>query len=295
MDSAERIGFIGIGLLGGALARRAFSAGYKVLGFDLDDARCAELKTAGGGAAQSAGEVARLCDRIFLVLPHDGVTREVFAEIAPSFRAETVILDATTGDPAAAIDLAARAHARGAEYLEATVSGSSEQVRRGEALFMAGGSEEAYNDCRELLDALAGKSIYAGPCGSGAKMKLVTNLVLGLNRGALAEGLAFAAALGLEPESTLAILKSSAAYSRMMDTKGEKMIRGDFAPQARLSQHLKDVNLMLDSARRAGQKLPLTEAHRELLELAERLGLGGSDNSAILRAIESLRTGADPQ
>ena len=116
-------------------------------------------------------------------------------------------------------------------------------------------------------------------------MKLVTNLVLGLNRAALAEGISFAHQLGLDLNQALYLLRESMADSRIMDTKGEKMLSGDFSPQARLSQHLKDVRLMLQSAHEANGSLPLTETHRVLLERAVEMGFGDLDNSAIVRAI----------
>ncbi len=117
-------------------------------------------------------------------------------------------------------------------------------------------------------------------------MKLVTNLVLGLNRAALAEGLAFAEATGVDPRAALEVLRGSAAYSRQMDAKGEKMLAGEYAPVARLSQHLKDVQLMLASAAASGLELPLSRTHRELLERAESAGWGNLDNSAIRRVWE---------
>ena len=240
-----------------------------------------------GRVLASAREVARACRRILLVLPNDGVTREVMQEIAPVLTPGTILLDAATGDPDVAMALGRSLAERGVTYLGTTVSGSSVQARAGEALLMVGGPKEAFDQSEELFRVLAGQTIHTGPCGSAAQMKLLTNLVLGLNRAALAEGLVLAATLGLDAARTLEVMQASAAYSRIMGTKGEKMIRGDFEPQARLSQHLKDVRLMLSAAARAGQRLPLSEAHRELLELAERLDLGALDNSAILRAIES--------
>ena len=127
--------------------------------------------------------------------------------------------------------------------------------------------------------------MHVGPSGAGARLKLVTNLVLGLNRAALAEGLAFAEAMRLDPRQTLAVLQASAAYSRIMDTKGEKMIGGDFRPVARLSQHLKDVRLMRRAAAEEALPLPLTETHCELLERAEAHGWGELDNSAIIKVL----------
>lgn len=117
-------------------------------------------------------------------------------------------------------------------------------------------------------------------------MKLVVNLVLGLNRAVLAEGLAFAKAQGLDPAFTLEVLRSGAAYSRAMDTKGDKMVREDFTPQARLAQHLKDVRLILAAGHECRAKLPLSGVHEQLLNALAAAGCGDLDNSAIIRAFE---------
>jgi 3-hydroxyisobutyrate dehydrogenase-like beta-hydroxyacid dehydrogenase len=126
-------------------------------------------------------------------------------------------------------------------------------------------------------------------------MKLVTNLVLGLNRAVLAEGLVFAEATGLSREEALKVLLNSPAYSRTMDAKGPKMVQGDFTPEARLAQHIKDVRLILAEAERGGASLPLSAVHLDLLEAAEAAGLGDLDNSAVIRAIENqnIRTSAE--
>ena len=127
---------------------------------------------------------------------------------------------------------------------------------------------------------------HVGACGTAAKMKLVTNLVLGLNRAALAEGLVFAQLIGISADASLDVLKGSVAYSRTMDTKGRKMIDQEFRAQAKLSQHLKDVRLMLDAAFNAGRSLPLIQTHARLLGAAEAAGFGELDNSAIIKTYD---------
>lgn len=280
------LGFIGLGLLGSALAERAVQHGFAVLGFDADPAQCDALQQLGGETAATSRTVFQRCRRVILVLPHDGISRAVLTSQAKVLTSDHIVIDCTTGDVEGAAALGAGMTAQGVGYLDATVSGSSDQARRGEALFMVGGSDGAFAKCRDVFDALARQTIHVGPCGAGAKMKLVTNLVLGLNRAALAEGLVLASTFGLDPQLTLEVLQASAAYSKAMDAKGAKMISGDFAPQARLSQHLKDVQLMLAAAARTGRTLPLSETHRKLLEFAESLGLGDVDNSAVIRAVE---------
>jgi 3-hydroxyisobutyrate dehydrogenase-like beta-hydroxyacid dehydrogenase len=155
-------------------------------------------------------------------------------------------------------------------------------MRRGEVLVVAGGPEDAYQECQDLFTAFARRSWRVGDCGAGLKMKLTTNLVLGLHRAVLAEGLAFAEAMGLDPELALTVLGESSSYSRVMDLKGRKMLDREFNPQARLSQHLKDVRLILAAGAETGARLPLSEEHRRLLEQAETAGLGTLDNSAIV-------------
>jgi 3-hydroxyisobutyrate dehydrogenase-like beta-hydroxyacid dehydrogenase len=132
--------------------------------------------------------------------------------------------------------------------------------------------------------------LYAGPAGSAAKLKLATNLVLGLNRAALIEGLAFAGALGLDPALTLQALREGLAYSRIMDSKGPKLLAGDFTPQARLGQHAKDVALMLAAASDAGLKLPLSHTHWQLLRAAMDAGWGDLDNSALALVYDAARS-----
>jgi 3-hydroxyisobutyrate dehydrogenase-like beta-hydroxyacid dehydrogenase len=281
------VGMVGLGLLGAALAERFLRSGLSVIGYDVNPDRRELFTTLGGRCAGSAVEVARACGRVVLSLPTSAVVEAVLDEAAPAWRAGLVVVDTTTGDPERTAALGARLAGHGVGYLDATVAGSSEQVRAGDVVVMVGGERALCDDCRDLFACFAKEWFYHGPWGSGARMKLVVNLVLGLNRAVLAEGLAFARACGLDPAEALRVLKAGAAYSRAMDVKGPKMIAGDFHPQAKLSQHLKDVGLILAEAERVGADVPLSELHRQLLERLVAAGLGDADNAAIIRAFES--------
>jgi 3-hydroxyisobutyrate dehydrogenase-like beta-hydroxyacid dehydrogenase len=279
-----------------ALAERLRSGGLDIWGHDIDPARNELLGRVGGKPASSAADVASACGRILLSLPDSDVVEAVLADMGPTLVAGRIVIDTSTGDPERAVATGRRLAERGVCYLDATISGSSQQVREGQAVVLAGGPAAAFDRCRDLFRLFARRWFHLGPCGSGSQMKLVSNLVLGLNRAALAEGLWLGKVLGLDVQVVLTVLRESMAYSRIMDTKGEKMIRGDFEPQARLSQHHKDVRLMLQAAAAAGTDLPLTQAHARLLELAESAGYGSQDNSAIIRAFEHLgpERAADP-
>jgi 3-hydroxyisobutyrate dehydrogenase-like beta-hydroxyacid dehydrogenase len=276
------VGVIGLGLLGTALAERLLAGGFSVAVYNRTREKAAPLEKL--GARWSDNPLAE-CDRVVISLYTTEVVEQVLAELDAGLHAGLTLLDTTTGDPVQTPALGQRLAERGVQYLEVPISGSSEQTRRGEATALVAGPSDAHAACRDVLDALVAKSFYVGAWGNGVRMKLVTNLVLGLNRAALAEGLAFADAIGLAPADALDVLLNCPAYSRTMDAKGPKMVAGDFAPQAKLSQHLKDVRIILDEAKRAGQPLPLSTLHRQLLEQAEDAGWGDLDNSVIIRAI----------
>ncbi len=282
----KRAGIIGLGLMGHAFAQRLLAAGWEVMGFDVAPACRHRAKMLGVRIARGNAAVLATCDCVLLSLPTLRETELVLADARSALRPGHLILDTTTGEPEQAEAIHHRLTAQGVRYLDTTISGNSEQVASGDdVLTMVGGDAEAFAAARRLLRVLTPRVRHVGPSGSGARMKLVTNLVLGLNRAVLAEGLCFAEQLGFTRRAALEVLLASKAHSAIMDTKGEKMVTEDFAPQARLSQHLKDVRLMLQAAEAKCFKLPLTQVHRQLLEAAEAAGLGPLDNSALIKVL----------
>ncbi|MCH8042594.1 MAG: NAD(P)-dependent oxidoreductase [Planctomycetes bacterium] len=284
----EKIGIIGLGLLGSAIAERLASGGVPLIGFDVSADAIDRFRSLGGEPARSASDVAASCRCLILSLPNSDVVHDVVDEIGSQLDAGMLIIDTTTGQPQQTAALGAALGRKDVEYLDATIVGSSEHVRAGQAIALVGGTAAAMRRGEGLLDRFAERVFHVGPWGSGAKMKLVVNLVMGLNRAALAEGLSLANRMELDAASTLEILQAGLSYSRVMDTKGAKMIGEQFTPpHARLSQHLKDVRLMLAEAERLGARLPLSEIHQKLLQQAESLGYGEADNSAIIKAFEA--------
>jgi 3-hydroxyisobutyrate dehydrogenase-like beta-hydroxyacid dehydrogenase len=276
------VGMIGLGLMGAALTERLLEHGYAVRVWNRTRDKAASLMARG---AQWSDNPLADCERIIISLYTTDVVEAVLAQLEAGLHAGQIILDTTTGEPAQTAALGARLASRGVHYLDAPISGSSEQTRRGEATVIVGGDPMYFDACADLWSVMGAKVFHVGACGSAAKMKLITNLVLGLNRAALAEGLAFAEALGVSPAAALEVMIGSNAYSKAMDVKGRKLVERDFTVQAKLSQHLKDVQLMLDAAAAIGLKLPLTDTHRRLMEEAESAGLGELDNSAIIEVL----------
>jgi 3-hydroxyisobutyrate dehydrogenase-like beta-hydroxyacid dehydrogenase len=284
----DKIGLIGLGLVGAAIAERLLSNKLDVVGFDINAEKCRQLEELGGKAAGSPAQVAQKANRTILSLPETDTVRQAVEGPGGIIEARTLpryIIDTTTGDPEETAALARRLAERGIYLLDSTISGSSQQIRDQEAVFMVGGKKPAFEACRDIFQVLAKKVFYLGASGNGCKAKLASNLILGLNRLALAEGLVFADKLGLDLEAFLELLKATPAYSAAMDVKGKKMLNGDFRPQARIRQHYKDVSLIMKYAERLGQELPLSRLHLEVLEKAIAAGDADLDNAAVIREI----------
>jgi 3-hydroxyisobutyrate dehydrogenase-like beta-hydroxyacid dehydrogenase len=221
-----------------------------------------------------------------LCLPDSHVVASVIADLGDHIRPGRLLIDATTGDPDAAELAAKRLADRGIGYIDATIAGSSELARRGEATVIIGGSDDNVHRAEPILASWSDRRFPVGPPGSGARMKLVVNLVLGLNRAALAEGLSLASACGIDAAAALDVLQATPAYSAIMESKGPKMIARDYSPQARLAQHLKDVRLIRSLANSRGANTPLSDTHEGLLVAAVQLGYADADNSAIIEVFK---------
>jgi len=288
MASAKNpVGVVGLGLMGEVYARRLLAAGFAVTGFDVDTAKNERLTALGGRAGSLAG-IADGCDPIVVaVFNTDQVEDVVERELLPA-AADKIVICTSTCDPDRIAALGARVEDR-LRFLEVPVSGTSEQVRQGDGVGLIGGDAKIATDAAAVLDALLPKRFHIGKIGDGGRAKLAINLILALNRLALAEGLVFATRLGLDPAAFLKVARSSAAASQVMDTKGPKMIGGDFAPEGRVRQSLKDAQLMLDQAHKLGQELPLLSIHAGVLEACLRHGDGDADNSIVIEEIRRRR------
>jgi len=283
MSQQQSVGLIGVGLMGEVYARRLIAAGYAVLGFDVDAKRTERLAAIGARAGTLA-EIAEQCEPIVLAVFNTDQVEDVVERAMQPAAADKIVLCTSTCDPDRIAALGARVAGR-LRFLETPVSGTSEQVRQGDGVALIGGDPAIAADAGGVLDALFPRRFQIGKIGDGGRAKLAINLILGLNRLALAEGLVFAARLGLDPDAFLRVARASAAASQVMDTKGPKMLSGDFVPEGRVRQTFKDTQLMLDQARKARQKLPLLEIHADVLAACMRHGEADADNAIVIEEI----------
>ncbi|MAT15725.1 MAG: 6-phosphogluconate dehydrogenase [Planctomyces sp.] len=284
MTRETSVGIIGIGLLGSAIVERLRGANLNVVGFDLNESARRALNELGGEALDTPVDVVHRAKQIIVCLPNSTISREVLQSLEQELQPGDLVIDVTTGHPDEMAALGQKMSALNVGYLDATVGGSSQQTREGESIVMIGGAPEHVEQGSDIIATFSREQFHVGDCGAGARMKLVMNLVLGLNRAVLAEGLSFAERNGFDLEQTLKVLRASPARSVMMDKKGDKMITQNYEPQARLAQHLKDVCLILDVGKQGDMPLPLSEIHRQLLETSRAKGFGDADNSAVFEA-----------
>lgn len=287
------VAIVGLGLMGEVYARRLIDAGLAVIGFDIDPGRRAILDGIGGRSVGAIAELAWPSRCIIVaVFNTEQVEDVVENKLLPALGdgSNKIVLCMSTCDPDKVAALAGRVIPRGIRYLDVPVSGTSDQVLRGDGVALIGGDGAIAEEVRPVLDALFARCFHVGRIGDGGRAKLAVNLILGLNRLALAEGLVFAERLGLDPAAFLDVARGSASYSQVMDTKGPKMVRGDFSPQGRARQTLKDTRLMLEQAERAGQTLTMLKLHAEVLEACVQAGEAELDNSVIINEVRRRRS-----
>ncbi len=282
------IGIIGLGLMGQAFGKRFNVNGFSTLGFDINPERCKEF-----GEAQTTSSVIKLakqCQTLVLCLFDSHQIRDTLLGphglLTAQYHQALNIICTSTCEPDEIAEIAMQCGAHPVRFLEMPISGTSKQVADGDGLGLMGGDQGLIEDLASVLNAMCTKRMYVGEIGSASKAKLAINLVLGLHRAALAEGLVFGSRIGLDPNILLDLLKNSAAASSVMKVKGPMMVKREFDhPQSRVDQSLKDFGLIRKLADEKKQPLPLATQYIELLESCLDQGEGKQDNAIILEAI----------
>jgi 3-hydroxyisobutyrate dehydrogenase-like beta-hydroxyacid dehydrogenase len=296
-----RIGIVGMGLMGQAFILNLRKSQVAIQGFDIDPRRMDELAQAGGIPVDTPAAAARGVDRVLVSVPTSEIGRQVMLGpngIADSAADGLIVCDTTTARPEDSERLAADLAERGVRFLDAAVSGTSTMARAGDLIVMAGGDKADFEACRALFAGFSRAAYHMGPAGSGARTKLVVNLVLAGNRLALAEGLVLGEKAGLEASSLLAVLQDGAAGSKTMADKGPKMIDAEYSKQGQIKTSLKDARLMLDMARTVGAPTLMIGVFAQLVQAAYEKGYAEKDTVAfyeILRGMAGLeeRQGID--
>ena len=287
LTERDRIGIVGLGLVGRAVAKRLIAAGCYVCGYDIAETACTAAREFGVDVLPDAQAVARNAKTILLSLLTSENRRELMwgsQEMAGALQPGSLVLDAITGRPEDIQEDAARLAKDNVKLVDVCLSGSSQVIGDGRALALVGDEQEKA-DYADLLNVFSKQQYWFGAAGQGNRVKLIVNLVFGLNRLVLAEALGLAERAGFDLGDILEVLRAGDTYSTVMDAKGPKMVSGIYEPPvARLAQHAKDVHLILEFARQVGAAVPVSETHADLIDSLVRDGWGDFDNAAIFEA-----------
>jgi 2-hydroxy-3-oxopropionate reductase len=287
----ERIGFIGLGIMGKPMAANLVAAGYDVTVHNRSRGAVDELAQAGARAADGPAAVAAEADVVITMLPDSpDVEAVVLGEggVAEGIRSGALFVDMSTISPAVSRRVHAELAERGVEAVDAPVSGGEPAARDGQLAIMAGGSEEAVSRAQPIFDVLGKATTHIGPAGAGQVAKAANQVVVALNIQAVAEALLLARRAGVDPARVREALLGGFASSRVLEVHGERMLQHAFDPGFRVALHRKDLAIAQQAGRDDGAPLPATSLVASLLDALVAQGDGDRDHSAIGALYERL-------
>ncbi len=285
---SDRIGVIGLGVMGSAMARNIMGAGHHVLGFDLDPARLDAFVAAGGTAAESAGAVAAGADLVVLSLPTVAALAEVAEEIAANAHDGLVCFEAGTFPLDAKLAARATLGAAGVELLDTPLSGTGLQAEDATLVVFASGSREGFERAAPIFDAIGRSTHYLGEFGNGSKMKYVANLLVAVHGLAAAEAHVLGLAAGLDPAVVQEVMEDGVGSSKIFEIRGPMMVADDYPAAARLDILLKDATIISSFARSVGAPTPLLDAALPIYADSSASGLGSFDAAVLCRFLEGV-------
>jgi 2-hydroxy-3-oxopropionate reductase len=288
---ANKVGFIGLGIMGNPMAQNLMQAGYKLTVFNRSPEKAEGLGKEGASVASSPTEVAEKSDIVITMLPDSPDVRNVVAGdsgVLRGIKEGTLLVDMSTISPVVTEELAAKVRERGASMLDAPVSGGDIGAIEGTLSIMVGGSEEDFERAKPLFEVMGKTVIHVGPSGAGQVTKAANQIVVALTIEAVSEALVLGSKGGVAPEKILEVLSGGLAGNKVMEVKREKFLSHKFDPGFRSELHHKDLGIALAAGREYGVVLPVTAIVDQMLLTMKRKGWGGEDHSALLRIIEDL-------
>lgn len=287
----EKIGFIGLGIMGGGMTHNLLKAGHDVTVWNRTAARMEEFIAAGARAAKSPADMAAQCDVILICVSDTPDVEQVLFGgngVSAGVKRGALVVDHSTISPKKTVEMAKRLNAQGVAYLDAPVSGGSEGAKNGTLSIMVGGEAADFERALPILQAYGKTITHVGAQGAGQMAKLVNQILVVVNQLAASEALLFAQAGGLDLAKTIDAVKGGAAGSWMLANRGPQMIVRDFRPGFTIDLQQKDLRLVLEAADEMGIPLLATSLVFQLYRALQAQGLGGEGNHALVKALEKL-------
>jgi 3-hydroxyisobutyrate dehydrogenase-like beta-hydroxyacid dehydrogenase len=287
----QRIGFIGLGLMGQHMARRILEAGYPLTVWNRTVDKAQALRTVGAAWAESPKAVAQASDVVITMVTDSAASEQVSCGpngVLEAARPGLILIDTSSITPETSRSLAERARTKGIAMLDAPVTGAPKVASEGKLGIMVGGPRETFDACLPIFQVLGVKIVYAGGNGMGSTLKLVNNLILGVAIHASAEALVLATKAGLDPQAVIDITSVGGARTGAMETRGPRMVQRDFSPHFSANNMYKDLSNVVKLADECGVSLPVAGAAREILRAAKSQGKGDLDSCVVMTVLEAM-------
>jgi 2-hydroxy-3-oxopropionate reductase len=287
----DRVGFVGLGVMGRPMARNLLAAGRELVVFSRTRASVDEMTADGATPAGSPREVAEQADITILMLPDSPQVREVLdgdCGLLAGAREGSLVIDMSTISPVVTREIAAECGERGIGWVDAPVSGGDVGAREATLSIMAGGSDDDFARAKPLFEALGKTIVHVGPVGSGQVVKACNQVVVALTIEAVSEALVLGSKAGVDPATIIEVLSGGLAANKVMEVRGRNFLEHDFTPGFRVDLHHKDLGIALQTAREYGVALPSTAAVDQMLQALRSNRRGDRDHSALLTHIEDL-------
>lgn len=272
----QKIGFVGLGIMGKPMAKNLLAAGKSLVVYDIVPAAVEELVSAGAEKGTSPRDVAERSEMVITMLPNSPHVKETVCGkdgILEGVKKGQIVVDMSSIAPLVSREIGALLAEKGAEMLDAPVSGGQEKAEKGTLAIMVGGSQVSYEKVKDIL-AFMGKSTLVGDLGAGQTTKLVNQSIVAVNIAAVAEGMAFAKKAGVDPEKVFNAIRGGLAGSQCMEDKAPRMFEGRYNPGFRINLHIKDLTNVLETSRSLHVSMPLTA---QLMEMFQNLAADGHE------------------
>jgi 3-hydroxyisobutyrate dehydrogenase len=283
-----RVGFIGLGAMGGPMALNLLKHGVSLVVHDIDDSKPARHVAAGATKAESAEAVAAQTERTILIVETTAQAESVISGIAKAAKAGHIVVCMSTIDPLVAKRLGRELAAKNIAMLDAPVSGGTERATSGELSIICGGDERTVAACKDLFTAMGKNVFHVGGLGQGLAMKLVNNMLVQVNTVAVAEALVMGAKAGLDPQTIYDVIRVSTGTSYAFEGRAPRMIAHDFAPGGTVDISFKDQELETQFAKQLGVPVLLANVTQQVYQMARAAGFNKEDGSAVLKVYERL-------
>ncbi|NLX71592.1 MAG: 2-hydroxy-3-oxopropionate reductase [Clostridiales bacterium] len=287
----QKIGFIGLGIMGKPMAKNLLKAGYQLVVYDINKQPVRELVDAGAEEGLSSKDVAERTDIIITMLPNSPHVKEVILGengVLEGARQGQIIIDMSSIAPLVSREIAAKAKEKGVEMLDAPVSGGEPKAIDGTLSIMAGGSREVFDKVKDILLCMGSSAVLVGDIGSGNITKLANQIIVALNIAAMSEALVLATKAGVDPEKVYQAIRGGLAGSTVLDAKAPMVLQRNFKPGFRIELHIKDLMNALDTAHEVGVPTFLTSQVMEIMQALKVDGKEKDDHCGIIQFYEKL-------